>query len=155
MEQYGIIVRANGKQADVLVRQHSACASCGKCNMKHESKDLTVTALNLVNAQVGDRVVLEMPERNILSAGLLAYAMPLVSLFIGVLLGQLLFGSQTAAVLLGFGSMLGSYALLHLVLEPRFKASQQFSLSITDVIGTKEDHTDYGTEHEDTDHQHI
>ncbi len=151
MEQYGIVIRASGQQAEVMVRQHSACASCGKCNMKHESKELTVTALNSVHAQVGDRVVLEMSHQSILSAGLLAYAMPLAALFVGVVLGQFLFGGQTAAVLLGFGAMLGSYALLNLVFEPRFKANQQFSLNITDVI-SKEEYTNHGTEHKDTQH---
>lgn len=146
MEQYGVVMRTDGKWAEVSTRQHSACAQCGKCNLAHESKDLTVSAVNQAGAAVGDTVLLTMAQRDVVSAGLIVYALPLGVMFLGALAGQAL-GGQATAALAGFGGLALSYAFIHWRLEPKLRTDQRYSIQITQVINEKGELDHYGSEH--------
>lgn len=145
MQEYGVVLRTNGKLADVSIRQHSACAKCGKCELSHESKELTVSAVNQVGASAGETVCLEMGHRDVVSAGLIVYGLPLVALFLGVAVGEALF-DQLGAALLGFSALGLTFGLIHW-LEPRLKASQRYSILITQVVNEREVKLNHGTEH--------
>lgn len=136
-QQMGVVVASDAGTAQVRIVQHSACAHCGKCHMSHEQRSLIVSAQNLVAAQPGDRVVLSLSERAVLQAGLLAYALPLIAMFLGAFLGQY-YGGQTGALVGGFGALVVSYVLLHYVLEPRLQRGPKFSLNITRIIDDEE-----------------
>lgn len=150
MKQYGMVLRTDGKLAQVSVRQHSACAQCGKCDMSHESKDLTVSAVNIAGAAAGDMVRLEMAQRDVMAAGLIIYVLPLVVMFIGAAVGQALSGQAVAAGF-GFGGLALTYAFIHWRLEPKLRADQRYNISITQVVDEREDFQNHGTEHEDGD----
>jgi sigma-E factor negative regulatory protein RseC len=138
MEQYGVVHRVDGKLAKVSIRQHSACAQCGKCNLAHESKDLMIDAVNQAGAHIGDTVLLQMGQRDVLSAGLIAYGLPLLLMFVGAVVGQSFFG-QAGSALLGFSGLGLTYAFIHWYLEPKLKANQRYSICITEVIDEKGD----------------
>lgn len=138
MQQTGEVISSTAQSAQVRIVQNSACASCGKCSMGHESRSMVVSARNLVAARPGDRVILSMSEHAVLQAGLLVYALPLVALFIGAFTGQL-FAGQAGALLGGFGALALSYLLLHYFLEPRLEQGSKFSIAIVQVIDEEEE----------------
>lgn len=86
MEQTGIVINKDGKYIDIVAMRESACGSdCSTCPAKcSESKACTVRALNSVNAQVGDRVSLEMNTKAVLSYICLVYGLPLLFFMVGV-----------------------------------------------------------------------
>lgn len=139
MQEYGVVLRTNGKLAEVGIRQQSACAKCGKCELAHESKDLTVSAVNQAGARTGETVCLEMGHRDVVTAGLLVYGLPLLTLFLGVIVGQLWF-DQLGAALVGFLALGATYGLIHWRLEPKLKANQRYSIVITQVVNEREVH---------------
>lgn len=138
MEQFGVVLHTEGKLAQVSFRQHSACAQCGKCDMSHESKDLTVSALNMAGAAAGDMVRLEMAQRDVMTAGLIIYILPLAAMFIGAAIGQTLWG-QVAALGLGLVGMALTYAFIHWRLEPKISRDQRYQIRITQVVDERED----------------
>ncbi len=137
MQEYGVVLRTNGKLADVSIRQQSACAKCGKCQLAHESKDLTISAVNQAGATAGQVVCLEMGHRDVVTAGLLVYGLPLLMLFLGVIIGQIWFG-ELGAAMTGFLALGITYGLIRWRLEPRLQANQRYSIVITHVINERE-----------------
>lgn len=154
MDQYGVVLRTRGRIADVGIRQRSACAQCGQCELAHETKDLVISAINQAGAKKDDLVRLEMGQGNIVSASLIAYGLPLVALFLGVALGQLLFG-QAGAALIGFLGLALAYGFIHWRLEPRLFANQRFHVLITAVVNEREVNSSHGTEYEACHHEHF
>ncbi len=73
----------DGRRAEVLIRKHSACGDCGGCE---GIKDRMIIVDNPLRAKVGNKVSLELSEKNILVAALLIYLLPIVGLIIGYLL---------------------------------------------------------------------
>ncbi len=146
MQEIGLVVRTDGQLADVRMRQQSACAKCGKCELAHETKELTVSAVNQVGASAGQTVRMEMTHRDVVSAGLIVYGLPLLMLFLGVALGQV-FRSQLGAALTGIAAMAITYWLIHWRLEPRMKTSQRFQIVITGIVDEREVNLANGTKH--------
>ncbi len=136
-QQSGIVLACDSQEAQVRIVQHSACASCGKCSMGHEERTRIVTARNLVAARPGDRVILSMSQQAVLQAGLLAYTIPLLGMFLGVFLGQN-FAGQIGSVIGGFGALAGTYLVMHRFLEPRLQKATKFTINITQIIDDKE-----------------
>ena len=62
----------------VRIGRNSACASCGKCGMTENQKHVDFYVKNTLDAQVGDRVELDIPEANSARLALVAYFLPLV-----------------------------------------------------------------------------
>lgn len=149
-QQTGIVVATDSRVAQVRMIQHSACANCGKCSMSHEQRSLTVSAQNLVAAQPGDRVVLTMSQQAVLQAGLLAYTLPLIAMFLGAFLGQY-YAGQIGSLVGGFGALAVSYFVLHRFLEPRLQRGSKFTINITKIIDYEEANSCV-TEHDNSHH---
>lgn len=131
MRQLGEVLSVEGDLAQVKVVQHSACASCThKCGLEHEIKDVYVAAENRIKAEAGETVVLELSHVFVLKAAFWAYAFPLFFLLLGISIGVFLLESEPKALLLGFALMVLSYIFTRYVLEPRFKAREQYRLVI-------------------------
>jgi sigma-E factor negative regulatory protein RseC len=131
MRQLGQVLSVDGDLAEVKVVQHSACASCThKCGLEHEIKDVYVAAENRIKAETGETVVLELSHVFVLKAAFWAYVFPLVFLLLGIAVGVFVLQSESQALLLGLALMALSYAFTRFVLEPRFKAREQYRLVI-------------------------
>lgn len=78
----------------------SACASCSSRDICHvdggseAGKEMTVEAVNQANAQVGDRIVLNIQTGSLLKATFLLYVFPILAMIAGALLGQTLAGMR-------------------------------------------------------------
>ncbi|MFR6344633.1 MAG: SoxR reducing system RseC family protein [Christensenellales bacterium] len=77
---------AGKKRALVVFERSSACQHCGACQ-RADGAQMQVWLPNEKNAQVGDKVRVELGAKSMLRATWLAYIFPLVMLFAGVGLG--------------------------------------------------------------------
>lgn len=148
MEQYGQVIEKKGKTASVDLQRHLACASCGKCGILSGSKrrQVTVEALNPINAEVGQRVLLESDDRQILFISFMLYLVPLAGLLGGIILwlriAELigLAGSQElGAAVVGFAFMAMIFLLIR-VWDRRVKDDPKYKPVITALVeaGTDE-----------------
>jgi sigma-E factor negative regulatory protein RseC len=100
-----LVVAVAGKRAWVETSRQSACGHCetaGACGTSLLAKQFGQRVIRLevdnpIDAQVGDQVVLGLPEQLMLRGSLRLYLLPLLLLFAGALLGELLAGRFVVA----------------------------------------------------------
>ena len=130
MKQTGIIESVNGSVASVRIKRASACggdcSSCGSCD-----NALLVNAENLINAQVGDTVELEMPDKTIFEAIFIAYIFPIIALIVGYAIGSIFFNKEWQNILLGIIAMIIAI-YINIIYSKRKK--QKYKLTIAKII---------------------
>ncbi|NBG88836.1 SoxR reducing system RseC family protein [Isachenkonia alkalipeptolytica] len=88
MENIGIVKKIEGSEAIVEIQRTSACGeSCASCKGGCIPTKKYVEAINLPEAKAGQRVKIELQTKKVLNAAIIMYLLPLLSTFIGVLLG--------------------------------------------------------------------
>lgn len=90
--------------AEVFIRRESACSGdCHKCSGCGAAKEtVTVRARNAIGARVGDRVIVSSDDKQLLSAMLVVYILPLVLLLLGYFAGAWLKIAPGLSALGGF-----------------------------------------------------
>ncbi len=96
MIRSGKVIATQGNTLKVCFSRLEACDSCNLCGSGRDDTTVFIKG----RAEVGDRVEVDMPESQVLKVSLLAYALPLLGLLLGLWLGTLLFSGQEIAVLL-------------------------------------------------------
>ncbi len=95
MEKSGFVVQVHGSKALVEVARESSCGdNCGHCG---GSCSVVVTRVEVENTQsagVGDRVLLDISEREMLKSGFKVYTLPMIGLVVGILIGMNLAGKM-------------------------------------------------------------
>lgn len=84
-EEGTITAIMDGGLAEVKVGRHSDCIACGACP---GAEHITVTAINTLNAKVGQRVTFEVREVNVVIGAFVCFIMPLLVAAIGVFFGR-------------------------------------------------------------------
>ena len=104
ISEQGIVLELAASKAVIVINRTSACAGChGHVGCRpSESKEMTIEAINELNAKVGDRVQISVPTGSLLKAAFLVYFLPVVALVMGTIAGTKLGPS------LGFNTTLGS-----------------------------------------------
>lgn len=90
MNRTGIVKAIKGDEVIIELVRHSACGDCGMCGHSHESKCVEVKATNNIGATVGEEVMVEMPDQNLVKVAMVVYTVPLIALIVGVMLGNLM-----------------------------------------------------------------
>ncbi|MDD4169098.1 MAG: SoxR reducing system RseC family protein [Desulfotomaculaceae bacterium] len=80
----GIVIALDGKIAKVKASRHNDCDNCGACPGDNAT---VMDAYNQVDAKVGQRVNVEIPEANMVKAAFIVYLLPLITTFMGFLIG--------------------------------------------------------------------
>lgn len=118
IEENAIVTEQLGTQVRLVIERRTACGICGQTRgcgnatwgkmLGHE--DVTIKVDNVIDAKVGERVVVGIEEKAFLNATFLLYVVPLFMLFAGAGVAQTLF-KQDVYVILGaiFGLMLGFF----------------------------------------------
>ena len=126
MEQTGIIQECTGRTAKVMIIRSSACgdncASCGMC----PGRETVIEARNECGAQKGDSVIINMSGGRVLRAAFLVYIVPIIFLVLGCVLGNYIFGTETAGIICGFALTALSLFTIHLFdkkLKPKYSPS--------------------------------
>ncbi len=86
MLQKGEVVEKGDGVISVVFERADACKHCSGCSMQDKCTKVELKG----DADVGDTVDVEMPDRNVVGASLLAYIAPLAVLLGGMALGVLL-----------------------------------------------------------------
>ena len=119
IEDIGRVVRVADDKAFIEVERSSACASCGL----QEAEDLATggkvvfEAFNMVKANVGDRVRVQVQTGTYMKASVYIYGIPVLLLMIGAIFGAYLAGllnksSDAMSALFGIcGLLMGIFVL--------------------------------------------
>lgn len=87
MEQYGVITETRGEIAAVNIQRHLICGECGKCGILSGSgkRSIVIEAHNPIQAEKGQRVVLESDDRQVIFLAFMLYIVPLIGLVAGII----------------------------------------------------------------------
>ncbi len=120
----GTIIKINETTAMIKTRQMTACESCGEKNTCHSTggspKIMEVEALNTVNAQLGDTVIVTFATSQLFKLSFLLYVFPVIVMIFGALLGERMaqnFGADPSAMsaFMGFSFFFASLAVVKLM----------------------------------------
>jgi len=114
MTNYGVVTKVfpDGKAEIEVVRQSACggnCASCGGCAQKNI---MTAVANNKINAQPGQRVLIESSSSKIFSAVALVYVMPLIFFVASYIIAASQGVSEGKCILISFAALLFSAVVL-------------------------------------------
>jgi len=126
----GLVTAVSDGTAQIHFLRGSACAHCGACLTVGES-EMEVTLPNTLNAKQGDRVVVDLSPKRVIQASLLAYAVPLLLLIGGVLIGSRI--ADWAGLALGVFACGIGYLILRIV-EKKSKKKNSFQPRMTRVL---------------------
>lgn len=89
MEKFieGVVIESNGETAKVRCSIHSDCENCGLCQ---GSNAMIIEVTDEIGAQVGEQVLIESKETNMLLAAFMMFVLPLLAVGLGVYLGYYL-----------------------------------------------------------------
>lgn len=146
MEQFGLVLNTTDDTASVNLQRHLTCESCGKCGILSGSgrRDITVEALNPIQAKSGQRVILETDDRQILFISFMLYLVPVAALLAGILLGlaaagrlNLTMNHELFAVCTGLVMMAVVFTLIRLW-DRSVKNNPKYKPVITGLIQAEE-----------------
>ena len=126
----GLVTAITDGTAQIHFLRGSACAHCGACLTVGET-EMEVSLPNTLGAKEGDRVVVDLSPKRVVQASLLAYAVPLVLLIAGVLIGSRY--ADWAGLVLGVGACGIGYLILRIV-EKKSKKKNSFQPRMTRVL---------------------
>jgi sigma-E factor negative regulatory protein RseC len=137
IEQEARVVALSGDDALVSIQRQSACGGCAAksgCGTSvvaslFPQRQQTLRLRNSQRAEVGDRILVGLPEAALQRASLLLYGVPLVMLLAGAVTGQMLGGTEPLAILGGLsGVTLGLLAIRRLTGHARMRSMQPIML---------------------------
>ena len=108
----GTIIRIEGGNAVIMMKGGKSCKGCGMSKIglcRAADTSMSLTAKNVVNARVGDTVEVSLDRGTKVKGYCMAYFIPVFSLLLGTLAGQLLgrhFSIQHLDVAGGFLTLL-------------------------------------------------
>ena len=118
MKRNAVVVNVNGRLMAEIVRTE-ACGQCHACDLGRSQK--LHYPLPDGNYKEGDAVTLEVADRVLGRATLLAYGLPLVCLLAGLGLGMVLFRTEWAQAITAVGFLLIGFLLLAITEKKRKK----------------------------------
>ena len=87
----GVVIKLGIGTVWVKTMKSSACASCASrdsCTEGGKGKDMEVEAVNSIDAQVGDEVLIQVNTASFMKATFLLYVFPILCMIIGAVIGQ-------------------------------------------------------------------
>lgn len=131
IEEFAVITRRFDDHVMLEIERRTACGLCGQkrgCGnatwgklLGHDSHEFA--AENVINANVGDSVVVGIDENVVLSSAFYLYVVPLLTMLVTTVLADVLFDNQFYVILAAASGLLLGFALLkgHLVGYGRIK----------------------------------
>ncbi|MBF0138384.1 MAG: SoxR reducing system RseC family protein [Magnetococcales bacterium] len=146
MREEGRVISLEGSVAIVTSERKKSCGSCaskGSCStltLSSGHEETRIRANNQAGAKVGDRVVVEIQERQFLRASFMVYIVPLlVMILVGAAVRSLLLDHGLVRAAEGFGALAGFVGLgvaffLLRGFNTRIENSARFLPVISDVV---------------------
>ena len=141
----GIVTKINGhttQTAWVRTSQSSACKSCSArhhCSPDTQGQEREVEAINLVGAEVGDRIQISIETGSLLKATFLLYVFPVLCMLCGGVVGNRFSGymgldPSPAAALVAAIFFVGAMAVVRLR-AGRMALKLEYRPKITRIVG--------------------
>lgn len=119
MKREATVVSRKGKLCAMIVRSE-ACGDCHACDFG--KKESVYYPLGEGNYKEGDKITLEISDRALGRATLIAYGFPLVSMLAGLLLGALIFTAEWAQALCALAALCSGWIVIRITEKKRAKA---------------------------------
>ena len=129
-DHIGLVTSVKDGTAQIHFLRGSACAHCGACLTVGES-EMEISLPNTLGAKEGDRVMVDLSPKRVVQASLLAYAVPLVLLIAGVLVGSRI--ADWAGLILGVAACGLGYLILRIV-EKKSAKKKSFQPTMTRIL---------------------
>ena len=131
MERLGEVTKVDGKWLEVTFCRPSDCEKCHACM----GGDKTMTVRLEGKAQVGDKALVTLPDSTITQGALLAYALPLAGMLIGMLAGDALLPLEGAlGAIIGAAVGLALPLIYLLVTEKKRRSNPKWMPQLKRVI---------------------
>ena len=129
-DHIGLVTSVKDGTAQIHFLRGSACAHCGACLTVGDS-EMEISLPNTLGAKEGDRVAVDLSPKRVVQASLLAYAVPLVLLIAGVLIGSKI--ADWAGLVLGVAACGLGYLILRIV-EKKSAKKKSFQPTMTRIL---------------------
>ena len=129
-DHIGLVTSVTDGTAQIRFLRGSACAHCGACLTVGDS-EMEISLPNTLNAKEGDRVAVDLSPKRVVQASLIAYAVPLVLLIAGVIIGSRF--ADWMGLALGLVACGISYLILRFV-EKKSAKSKSFQPRMTRIL---------------------
>ena len=84
MKETGFVKSVDGEFCTCVTKRKSACGeNCATCKATCSSREHTFVAKNIIGANAGDEVVIELATSSVLKSAFLVYILPLAAFLIG------------------------------------------------------------------------
>lgn len=128
IEESGRVIAVDGEHAWVVTERQTACGNCAAnkgcgtgiiARAFSSGRQIRIRVRNVVNAAVGDEVVLGIDDSMVLRGSILMYLLPLLALFIGAFVGKAvneavrMFEADYLSAVVGIIAMLLVFVTLH------------------------------------------
>ena len=129
-DHIGLVTSVSDGTAQIRFLRGSACAHCGACLTVGDS-EREISLPNTLGAKEGDRVAVDLSPKRVVQASLIAYAVPLVLLIAGVIIGSRF--ADWMGLALGLVACGISYLILRFV-EKKSAKSKSFQPRMTRIL---------------------
>ena len=129
-DHIGLVTSVTDGTAQIRFLRGSACAHCGACLTVGDS-EMEISLPNTLGAEEGDRVAVDLSPKRVVQASLIAYAVPLVLLIAGVIIGSRF--ADWMGLALGLVACGISYLILRFV-EKKSAKSKSFQPRMTRIL---------------------
>jgi sigma-E factor negative regulatory protein RseC len=112
----GVVIEVSGNIAKIRTGRHNDCKNCGACP---GNDAIIISAKNPKGAIPGQRVVFEVKEINAVKGAFIVFVLPLITVFVGIMLGWLL-GKLIGGYSLTFEILIGAIAFILAIVYIKF-----------------------------------
>ena len=116
MEVTGTIIKLNKN----ITLVSSSCNSCSTCASKDScamnmGADKIIEVLNPIQAEIGEKVLINIPPSRVISAATIIYILPLIIMFCGYFIGVQIMKNETGGVIGCLFGLLSGFGLSFLI----------------------------------------
>lgn len=133
MREIAKIINTENGYATVSMDKKEECSKCGMCAFPKNANTIEFKAKNLVNAEIGDTVIIDRKTDGKLSGIVLAFLVPLLLVGISILISYLLQLKEIWILVFSVGSIAVWYVILSLI-DKKLSNSDSFLVTIIEIV---------------------
>ncbi|MGL5001000.1 MAG: SoxR reducing system RseC family protein [Cetobacterium sp.] len=105
MKSSGLVKEKYGNKLKVSIYKESACSHCNNCSDTSKISNTLDFICEDKNIEVGDVIKFELEDNVIFKSAFIVYIIPLVFLFLGYFLGDIISLSEGKKITMSFGGL--------------------------------------------------
>lgn len=129
MTETGIVTKTNGGNLTLRFERKTDCKNCKMCMFSEDSNSVEIEVENTVNAEIGDSVTVNMPNKIVLLYSLIVYMLPLIFCAAGLVAGYFILG-EAAALLIGAAMLIAGFCAVVLI-DRKLKIKKPVIVAVT------------------------